>query len=292
MRLLNDRMLVRLVARKELYGVKLKHTDIRKIETKSGIILDQGIRWSPESFVPTEGIVEISCMPEIQKGNRVHMDYFGVITNLGKWWSEISQTDERNFILKENKKEVTCSVFVNKEFILYAENKEGRIKMVNGYNIIEPIYMKQKGTVIMPTAKTNYATVTNGDFAGKIIIFHRNSDMGQTVHKRTWVHNKYVEATFENGKIIPSAERICIIPDHPKSFNKFGIIIPVSKREIPNLGTVESVGSKIKDIKPGERVNYFFNTATVVTVVNDVSLKGEVRLLIDHSRIPMLVDEL
>lgn len=284
-------MLVRLVARKELYGVKMKQTDIRKIETESGLTLDEGIRWSPENFVPTEGIVEISCMPEVQKGDRVHMEYFGVITNLGKWWSKISQTDERNFILKETKKGVTCSVFINKEYIYYVENKEGKIKMLNGYNIIEPIYMKQKGSVIMPTAKTNYATVTHGDFAGKVIIFHRNSDMGGTVHKRTVVQNKYVDGTFEKGKILPSAERVCIIPDKPKSFNSFGLIIPIDKREIPNLGTVESVGSKIKNIKAGERINYFFNTATVVTVVNDVSLKGEVRLLIDHSRIPMLVDE-
>lgn len=284
MRSVNSRMLVRLKPRKKLFGSKMDTTDIRSPKTKSGIVIQGGNNFNPEIYVPTEGIVELSCMPEVKVGDTVHMEYFGVIVNLGTWWNEASETDDRNFILRETKKGVTCSVFVRSQYLYYTENKEGRIKMLNGYNIIEPIYMNQSIFVIVPTAKTSYAKCNLGDFAGKTIVFHRNADMGMTAHKRTVVQNEYVEATIEKDQVVPTANRVCIIPDKPKAFNEFGIIIPMEHRPIPNRGTVEAVGSNVKNIKAGDVVYYVHKDATVVA-----SLSG-VRLLIKQHKVPLIIE--
>jgi co-chaperonin GroES (HSP10) len=285
MRSVNSRMLVRLKPRKKMFGSKMVNTDIRTPETKSGIILQGGNSFNPEMYVPTEGIVEMSCMPEVKVGDTVHMEYFGVIINLGKWWNEASESDERNMVLRETKKGITCSVFVKSQYLYYVENKEGKLKMLNGYNIIEPVYLERSVLVIIPTAKTSYAHCTYGDYAGKMVVFHRNADMGMTAHKRTPVNNKYIEGTIEGVSVMPTENRVCIIPDKAKVFNEFGLMIPPEHRKVPNRGTVESVGSKVTKIKPGDVVCYSPQGTTVVAAASGV------RLLIKDSRIELILDE-
>lgn len=285
MKTINDYVLVRLLPRKQIYGVKLRSdSNIKELTTKRGIAIVSGNEYSPDIYVPTQGIVEVSNMPGVVKGDMVHMEYYGVIRSLGKWWDPACEVDDPKFILRPGKKgSKICSVFVKSEYLYYIEHNDGKLTMLNNYNVITPIYLEKQITIIVPTAKTNFADCIAGEYAGKTIIFHANSDMCNTAHARTVVQSKWVEGTLEHGKIIPTADRVSIIPDKPKAFNEHGLIIPVEHRKLPTRGTIEYVGSSVTSMAPGDTVYFFNNTTTVVTTMTGI------RLLVRADRVPLKI---
>lgn len=57
-------------------------------------------------------------------------------------------------------------------------------------------------------------------------------------------------------EIEPLGDRIIVRPDAKREIKKNGIIIPEMAQERPQEGMIESVGDRVKFLKPGERILY------------------------------------
>lgn len=253
---LYNRVLVKLTPRSKLFGAKLKNNgpQYHSPTTEKGVILPDINKLNPALWVPTEGDVVVSSIPELSKGDHVHMEYFGVVVNLGKWWDPGSEMDNKNYILTEGKKQY-CEVFVEPRYIYYVENKKGPIRMIGDYNIIEPIMRSPSKLLIMPTMKTNYADCRHGKYAGKLVVFHSNADMGMLAHKRAVVHSRYVEAIMEYGHILPEGRRVLVKPAKAKVFDDEGNPILFAQRVAPNFGEIIARGPEAT-LQVGQQVWY------------------------------------
>ena len=279
-------MLVRLVARQKMFGVNLRPTeDVFKLQTEGGIYLKGGNEFNPEMWVPTEGKVELSCMPEVKVGDHVHMEYFGVIIELGRWWNPGAEVDERNFILDINSKgEKVCKVWVKPKFLYYIENQNGtQITMLNGYNVVQPIEEKASKTLTIPNVKTNFAYVSNGKHSGKTVIFHRFADMGMIAHKRVVIQDKYIDGILDGDNILPVGRRYVIRPDKPLEVTPGGIVIPPSDRKPPCHGTVIAT-AEANDLQIGDHV-YYSKPDKATQVITRVGTEWIVSLIFKEEEI-------
>lgn len=64
----------------------------------------------------------------------------------------------------------------------------------------------------------------------------------------------------------PLYNYILVIPEKAEETTKSGIIIPDIAKQPPGIGIVKAVGTSIDAIKKGDRVLYYKNSGTEVTV--------------------------
>lgn len=96
-------------------------------------------------------------------------------------------------------------------------------------------------------------------------------------------------STKVEKKIVPRGRYVFVKQDDPASkINEYGIINPDSEeQEQKSQGTVESVGSEIKDIKKGDRVIFGAYAGEEVKVKNGFKYDSY-RLLFDEDIIAFL----
>jgi len=86
-------------------------------------------------------------------------------------------------------------------------------------------------------------------------------------------------------------ERIIVREDAERDRSDGGVFIPPTARAEENTGTVVSVGSKVKEVKPGDRVLYTKYNGMEITRHVDDDHAGETVVLREEELVAIILDD-
>ena len=166
---------------------------------KSGLLID--FTYNPQDWVPSYGIVQESCSPEIKKGDTAYVDYHSVLSSLGiRYNSGQTQLLDKKYIEEDG----IISVFISPNNVFFVM-RDNEIIPVNGNELIEPIFEEKSTSLVAGRQMTAMCHVLTGEYKGKKMVFRkqrmRNCGQYGFNAKEFYIINKdYLLAEVEDGQ--------------------------------------------------------------------------------------------